>query len=103
MWSLDTQTVWIIAGMALITYGIRVSGLLLAGFIPRKGPWARAMNSLTSAVLMALVAPELVANGWLGAVGGGVVVAVMLTLRNAFVAMVLAVLVVAGGRWLLGG
>lgn len=57
------ETALAIAAMALATYGVRASGLLLAARLPASGRWARCLQQLPPAVLAAIVAPAIAKGG----------------------------------------
>ncbi len=61
--NLDPMTLLAIAGMALVTVATRVSGLWIAGLIPRTGPAAAALRALPAAVLMSVIAPMVFLTG----------------------------------------
>lgn len=91
----------VIAVMAVVTYGLRAGGLLLADRLPRTGRWAYALRRLPGMVLVAVVAPGLAHLGWLGVGAGAVTVALAIVTRNLFAAMAGGVTVVALARlWL---
>ncbi len=97
---------WIaIAGMAAVTYALRAGGLLLGDHLPTSGRWARALDRLPALLLIAIVAPGVLAAGWLGAAAAAVTAAIAIASAsgNPFVAMGGGVAVVAIGRQLLAG
>lgn len=87
--TVDPTTVLAIVAMALVTAATRVSGLWIAGLIPRKGPAAAALKALPAAVLMSVIAPTVFLTGPAEAIAAG------LTLFLAF-RLPLLVTVVAG-------
>ena len=61
---LDPATVGTIVGMAIVTYLTRVGGLALAGRLAL-GPRAQAaLDAIPPAVLIAVIAPSMLATGW---------------------------------------
>lgn len=92
---LDPATLATILGMAAVTYGLRLSGLLLADRLPRGGRWARALQSLSGTVLMAIVAPAVVALGWVGLLAAGATLLALHLSRNILVAMAVGAAAVA--------
>ena len=61
--SLDPDTVLAIAGMALATYLTRIAGLWLLQIANVRGRARSAMDALPPAVLMAVIAPTVLATG----------------------------------------
>ena len=60
----DPATVFTIVGMAILTYLTRIGGLALTGRLDL-GPRARAaFDAIPPVVLVAVVAPSLLATGW---------------------------------------
>jgi uncharacterized membrane protein len=55
--TLDAVTLLAIAGMAIVTYMNRVSGLILVRFVSLKGRAKAALDALPAAILMAVIAP----------------------------------------------
>lgn len=59
----DAATVLAILGMAVITYATRVAGLFLAGRLVLSGRARTAFEAIPAAVLVALIAPTILATG----------------------------------------
>lgn len=95
---LDPVTLVTILGMAAVTFGLRLSGLLLADRLPRGGRWARALESLSGTVLMAIVAPAVVALGWVGLCAAGTTLLALRLSGNVLVAMAVGAGTVAAAR-----
>lgn len=101
-----------ILGMAVVTYGIRAAGLLLANRLPSTGFIANWMKHVPGAVLAALIAPALfavapgkpLADAILPAelVAAAVVVGAYVASKNLFAAMAGGVLAVYLMRLWLG-
>jgi uncharacterized membrane protein len=53
----------VIGGLAIATFAIRLSGILLGQRIPRDGAWARALNALPGCLLISLVSVALLSGG----------------------------------------
>lgn len=98
MWTVNVDALLAIIGMTIITYALRSSGLLLAEILPTQGRWARVLRSLSGTVLLAIIAPAIVATGWIGVPAMIVTVLATIFTRNVFVAMSLGVAVVSLGR-----
>jgi uncharacterized membrane protein len=88
-----------IAGAALVTYGLRLGGLLLAGRLPRNGGFRRFMEALPGTILLSLVAPGIVSTGPLGTVAALATAVCAWKTRNVLIAMVVGMVIVAAGRW----
>jgi uncharacterized membrane protein len=61
--TLDPATLVAIAGMALVTYLNRVSGLFLVRFVRLEGRTKAALDALPPAILMAVIAPMVLTEG----------------------------------------
>lgn len=59
----DAATVLAIAGMAAITYATRIAGLFLAGRLTLSARARTAFEAIPAAVLVALIAPAVLATG----------------------------------------
>ena len=96
--TVDSDLVIAFAGMIAVTYGARLSGLWLGGFIPTHGRWRAALDALTPAMLIALIVPTVFATGIAESAATLVVIATMLVTRSANLALLLGVVAVAGLR-----
>lgn len=97
------EALYVIAGMALVTFAIRMGGLLVANRLPTTGFVAAWLRHVPGAVLAALVAPAVLAGGiaeWLAA---AVTALIFVATRNLFAAMAGGVAAVWLLRQLLGG
>jgi uncharacterized membrane protein len=61
--TLDPATLVAIAGMALVTYLNRVSGLVLLRFVRLEGRTKAVLDALPPAILMAVIAPMVLTHG----------------------------------------
>ena len=61
--TLDPATLAAIAGMAIVTFLNRVSGLFLVRFIRLEGRAKAALEALPAAILMAVIAPMVLTHG----------------------------------------
>jgi uncharacterized membrane protein len=95
---LDPATLAAILGMAAVTYALRLSGLLLADRLPRGGRWARALESLSGTVLMAIVAPAVTGLGWVGLLAAGATLLALHLSRNVLAAMAVGAAATAAAR-----
>ena len=91
--------VWLTIGSAaLVTYGLRISGLLLAGRLPKTGRFRTFMNTLPGTILLSLIVPAAVAAGpvgWLATVITGLC---SVKTGNILISMLVGVAIVAIGR-----
>jgi uncharacterized membrane protein len=60
---LDPVTLLAIAGMALATYATRAGGFALMRFMQVKGRMKAALDAMPAAILMAVIAPTVMATG----------------------------------------
>jgi len=84
---MSPEAVYVILGMAAVTFAIRMGGLLVANRLPTTGFVAAWLRHVPGAVLAALVAPAVLAGGvaeWLAA---AVTALVFVLTRNLFAAM----------------
>ena len=77
---MDLETFLAIMAMAVATAATRLAGPSLARRLPRTGPVTAAIEAAPGAILIAIVAPIIVAAGPAGAVAAAVTV---LVARNA--------------------
>lgn len=61
--TLHLSTLLAIVGMALATYATRVGGLFLMRYVTVKGRTKAAFDALPPAILMAVIAPTVLATG----------------------------------------
>lgn len=82
-------------GMAVILYATRIGGLWIVNRLPNSSSLDVWLNQLPAVTLIALVAPAIAHEGWIGGVAG---LAVWITMRvsgNMLLAMVLGIGIVA--------
>jgi uncharacterized membrane protein len=92
-----------ILGMALVTFGIKAGGLLLANRLPRDGFAAAWLRHIPGAVLASLVAPALVTGSPAEVVAALATGLVFVASRNLLAAMAAGVLTVYLVRMMLAG
>jgi len=88
------DTLITILAMAVVTYTTRAGGLWLMGFVqpsPRVEAW---LDTLPGAVLVALIAPEVISGGLAAALAALATLLVALRTKNLLLAMVVGVAVV---------
>lgn len=96
----DTLTIAAIAGAALVTYGLRFGGLLLAEKLPRTGAFKTFLEALPGTILVSLVMPGIVAAGFWGWIAAAATAVLARKSGNTFVAMLAGVIIVALSRLL---
>ena len=101
MQAIDIQVYVTIVCAALVTYALRIGGLLLAERLPSRGRFKTFMDALPGTLLIALISPGIAASGLLGGVASLLTAGVAYRSGNVFWAMLTGVGVVALGRQLL--
>ena len=89
-----------IAGAALVTYAFRFGGLMLSERLPSTGRFKDFMEALPGTILVALVAPGIVAAGFWGCLAALATSLLVWRTGNVFIAMLSGMIIVAGARWL---
>lgn len=62
--TLDPMTLVAILAMAAVTYATRIAGFLAAGRLHLSGRAKAAFEAIPAAVLIAVIAPTVLATGW---------------------------------------
>ncbi|MGD9210677.1 MAG: AzlD domain-containing protein [Desulfobacteraceae bacterium] len=96
----DLQVLLTIVCAALVTYGLRSGGLLLADRLPVSKRLKSFMDALPGAILLSLIAPGVFSFGVLGGVATLCTAVCTYKTRNVFLAMVTGMIIVAVGRYL---
>jgi uncharacterized membrane protein len=82
-WTEPWTEAWlVIAGLAVATFAIRLSGALLGQRIPNVGGWARALDALPGCLLVSLVSVALLSGGPKEWIAAAVAIAVAIVTRN---------------------
>ena len=89
-----------IAGAALVTYSFRLGGLLLSEKLPSTGKFKDFMEALPGTILVALVAPGILAAGLWGCLAALATALLVWKTGNVFIAMLSGMVIVAGARYL---
>ena len=84
--SLDPATLAALAGMALATYLTRIAGLWVVRFLGVGVRTRAALDAVPPAILMAIIAPTVLATGWAETAAAGVTA--LAALRLPFLAAV---------------
>ena len=97
---MNDKTYLVIAAAALVTYGLRLGGLLLASRLPKTGRFKRFMDALPGTILLSLIVPAALNGGvWSWAATGATALCSLKT-GNVFLSMVLGVVIIATSRYL---
>jgi uncharacterized membrane protein len=96
------EAILTILGMAVVTYGMRLGGLLMADRLPQTGRWAHVLERLPGAVLISVWVPSALSAGAIGMVGAAATLIAMVATRNLFAAMIAGMGLVAFGRYFIG-
>ena len=94
----ETLTLLTILGMALVTYATRAGGFWLMGLVtpsPRVETW---LKQLPGAVLVALIAPTILASSIAETLAAIATVLVAIRTKNVLIAMLVGVATVALSR-----
>lgn len=94
----DTTVFLTIVFSALATYGLRISGLLLAERLPTKGRFKAFMDALPGTLLLSLIAPGVAASGLFGGIGAFCTAVCTYKTGNVFISMIVGVVIVAVSR-----
>ena len=76
--SLDTRTLLLIICVGLATYGTRLAGYWLLRNVTLTGRTKAALDAVPPAILVAVIAPAVLMNGWPERIAGAVTVAAAL-------------------------
>lgn len=95
---MPTDSFLVIASCALLTYSLRLGGLLLAGRLPKTGRFKTFMDALPGTILLSLIIPAAINGGPLSWGATGITALVSLKSGNIFLAMVVGITIGAVGR-----
>jgi uncharacterized membrane protein len=90
------EAVFLIAGLAVLTFAIRLTGYLVGARLPATGRWARAFDALPGCLIAALVTLLLVDAGRIEALAAAIALAVAVLTRSLPVTMLAGIATVAG-------
>lgn len=79
---------------SVVTYSLRLGGLLLAGILPASGPGRRFLDALPGAILISLVVPAALQEGTTGIIGLAACLLAFVTTKNLLLTMTAGVLTV---------
>lgn len=89
------DTLILVSLVALLTYGLRAGGLLLADRLPKSPRFQAFMEALPGALLVALVAPGIRHTGIWGGIAACLTAFTAYKTRNVFLAMLPGMILVA--------
>ena len=95
---IDTSALMAILCAALVTYALRLGGLLLADKLPNNGGFKQCMDVLPGTILLSLVAPGIASAGFWGCVAALATAICTWKTHNVFGGMVLGMGIVAISR-----
>ncbi len=95
----NTSVLLVIFLAALVTYSLRLGGLLLAGSLPKTGRFRKFMNALPGTILLSLIVPAALAYGFWGWLATAATAVCSLKTGNVFASMLLGVSIVAASRY----
>ena len=72
--SVDPTTALAIGAMAAVTYATRIAGVFLVGRLQLEGRAKAAFEAIPAAVLVAVVAPVMLATGWAETIAAAITV-----------------------------
>jgi uncharacterized membrane protein len=99
---IDPTVLLTIFGMALVTYATRVGGLWLMNRVTLSKRVEAWLSYIPGTVLIAIIAPEIIKSGPIGAIAALATTLVAVRSGNLLLAMVVGVGLVWGLRTLLG-
>ncbi|WP_022667547.1 AzlD family protein [Desulfospira joergensenii] len=83
---------------ALVTYGLRIGGLLLSERLPSTGRFKIFMDALPGTLLLSLIAPGIAASGIWGGIAALCTAGCTYKTGNVFLSMIIGVGIVALSR-----
>lgn len=89
----------VIGAAAVVTYSLRLGGLLLAGRLPKTGRFKKFMDALPGTILLSLVVPAALAGGLWSWIATACTAFCSLKTGNVFISMIIGVSIVAMSRW----
>lgn len=99
MAEVDLNALLLIGLVALGTYSLRLSGLLVSNkFVKDEGRIKIFLDYLPSTILLSLVVPSILKEGFIGVFATACIILCMYKTKNILLSMVIAVLIVAFSR-----
>lgn len=94
----NTTVILVIICSALVTYALRIGGLLLAERLPSSGRFKVFMDALPGTLLLSLIAPGIAASGFWGGFAAFCTAGCTYKTGNVFMSMLVGVGIVAISR-----
>lgn len=85
----------VILGSAIITYSLRLGGLLLSNKLPKTGRYKKFLEALPGTILLSLVLPEIVSLGIKGLIAAAISIIIIRKTNNLFLSMISALIFIA--------
>ncbi len=92
-----SEVALVTAGLAVATFTIRLSGILVGQRLPQHGAWARALNALPGCLIVSLVSLLLIGGGPTEWTAGAGALLIAVVTRNLPLTMAAGI----AGVWLL--
>ena len=94
----DTTIIFTIICSAIVTYSLRIGGLLLSERLPETGRFRVFMDALPGTLLLSLIAPGIASSGIYGGVAAIFTAGCTYKTGNVFLSMIIGVGIVALSR-----
>ncbi len=98
MSNIDLSAMLIILGVAVVTYTLRVSGLMFSNSLKKEGKVKVFLDYLPATLLLSLVMPTILKEGFLGVIATVCIIFCMYKFKNILLSMSIGMLVVGLGR-----
>ena len=95
----ETRSLLTIVACGVVTYGLRLSGLLLADKLPQSGRVRAFMDALPGTLMISLIAPSVIANGVWGGIATLCTALCALRTKSPLLAMLLGMAIIAIQRY----
>ncbi|OUR77570.1 branched-chain amino acid transporter [Alphaproteobacteria bacterium 46_93_T64] len=89
-----TEQWWLILGLAIGTYSIRLGGYFLGAQLPSSGAWSRALTALPGSLIAALLAVILIQGGTADWLAASIALAVAMLTRSLPLTMIAGIVAV---------
>jgi len=89
-----TEQWWLILGLSIGTYSIRIGGYFLGAQLPSSGAWSRALTALPGSLIAALLAVILVHGNTADWMAASIAFSIAVLTRNVPLTMVAGIVAV---------
>ncbi len=93
-----STTFLVILGASLVTYLLRLGGLLLANKFPKNSKFKQFMEAIPGSILISLIMPGIISTGFWGVVAAIATAFYTVKYKNIFIAMSIGIIIVALSR-----